>query len=129
MELVFALGIGALAAMVTAGAFRDIAERSTLITAKRNLLLAVLETRRLAYTTNDSARLLVAPGASAVTVAGVSSEYRHELGGGVIVSDAPLRRHIKFRPDGMADNATVTLSRTDRPESIDIVVNQRGMFR
>jgi len=125
VESVVALALAALTAatgIAGAGALAD----SLYVEAARRLVIdALLEGRRLAYLHETTVTVRTALAASVVEI--LPAYRRVELPTGVAITDAPADAGVDFRSSGLADNATLRLAR--HGVAATIVVNQRGTVR
>lgn len=125
LESIVALALAGLTGAAAVAGAAALADSLRVETARRLVIDALLEGRRLAYLGETPVTVRVAVAASFVEI--VPARRRVELPGGVVILDAPADAGIDFRASGLADNATVVLA--NQRDRATIVVNQRGMVR
>ncbi len=123
IETLGAMVFSALAAGLLLGGLGAVRDRALLLHGRGVAVGAMVEARRLAYTSAAAVNVTVSSGAPTLSVGSRSIA----LPAGVSVVDGPADGVVTFRASGFADNATVRLG--SRGGQVDIVVNQRGLIR
>ncbi len=124
------MAIVAVASVSAIGGMRSLARDAGLESARRILVDALLEARRIAYVSADGASLVVEPGSSSVSIVTAAGTSRSvKLPAGAVVTSAPADGDVSFRASGLADNATIRLAIGATASEVAVVVNQRGVVR
>lgn len=134
LELLVALALSGIIAASAIEAARGLKHELDLVAGRMVVLRAAALTRRLARVRSESFMLTTSPGSGLLSVVSQSGSadagtQTLELPPGVIVSRATAGGQIRFRADGSADNATITLTSVHSAASRTVIINQRGMIR
>lgn len=133
-ELIIALALSGIVAAATVETARRLKHELDLAAGRMVVIRAAALTRRLARTRSESFVMTTETGSGLFSVlpqnrSADGNAHRLALPSGVIVSRATAGGQIRFRSDGSADNATITLTSTDSAASRTVIINQRGMIR
>ncbi len=132
-ELIVALALSGIIAASAVEAARGLKHELDLAAGRMVVFRAAALTRRLARTRSEAFVMTTETGSGMFSVlpqnrSADGNTHRLELPSGVIVSRATAGGQIRFRADGSADNATITLTSTNSAAPRTVIINQRGMI-
>ena len=130
LELLAVLAITAIVAAIGINSLAATTQAAQLVGARRTVVQALRQARRLCYLEGVSVSASVSSGTDFLEVTGGSvPKTRFRLPTGLSIVAGPSDEAITFRPGGLADNATVGIGRSGGPIDLRVVVNQRGIIR
>ncbi len=139
LEVAAVLAFATVAVLASLSTLQSLSRQARIETARQGLMRALVQARRLAYTSGHRVDLSSQPGEPRLVVStgdyanhsgnGGSATATIELPPGAYVVDAPSDGVVSFFASGLAENATITVNAGCEGCETKVVVNQRSGLR